>query len=327
MDAVSVIKNNMDAEKILDYYNIQHKYFGDFIRCCCPIHNGNNETAFVVNKDFLWYCHTGDCGKGDVFHFIEAMEDVDFPQAVKIAAQILGIDIDNLVIAERKNDYVKELEKFLRYIKSKKKEQKEYDEYVPKADLQSVRQFRSFKEETLRHFGLMYAKEIEIEKKSGGEFKLYERLVIPIYKDDVKIGCSLRKIRATDTPKWFHIPHTMETGEILYNIEKCKEHKEIIVCEGLFDVWKWYEAGFENAVCTFGAHLTETQYRMLLRTGKDIVWSYDGDEAGLNATKKAIQMFKWKVNQWVVTMPDGKDPASLTTNELNDLYLKRERIL
>ena len=183
MDAVSVIKNNMNVERILDHYNIQHKYYGDIIRCCCPLHKGDEPTAFVINQDFLWYCHTGDCGKGDVFHFVEAMEDIEFPQAVKLVAQILGIDIDNLVIAERKNDYVKEMESFLRYIKSKKKEKKEYNEYIPKAELQTVRQFRDFEEETLRHFGLMYTKEIEVEKKSGGEFKLYERLVIPIYKD------------------------------------------------------------------------------------------------------------------------------------------------
>ena len=119
----------------------------------------------------------------------------------------------------------------------------------------------------------------------------------------------------------------METGEILYNLDACKDYNEIIVCEGIFDVWRWREAGFENAVCTFGAHLTETQYRMLLRSGKDVIWSYDGDEAGLNATKKALEMLRWKVNQWVINMPDGQDPGSLKANELRDLYIKRERIL
>ena len=256
------------------------------------------------------------------------MEDIEFPQAVKKVAEILGVDIENLIIAERKNDYIKEMESFLRYIKSKKKEDKEYNEYTLKANLKTVRQFRDFEEETLRHFGLMYTKQVQIERKSkDGEFTLYERLAIPIYKDNVRIGYSLRKIRATDNPKWFHIPHTMETGEILYNLDACKNHNEIIVCEGIFDVWKWREAGFENAVCTFGAHLTEMQYRLLLRSGKDIIWSYDGDLAGLNATKKALEMFRWKVNQWVIEMPDGADPGSLKASELKELYIKRERIL
>ena len=83
MDAVSVIKQNIDVEKILRHYNVDFKYFGDYIRCACPIHNGDNPTAFVINEDFLWSCHTGGCGAGDVFTFIEQMEDLDFPKAVK----------------------------------------------------------------------------------------------------------------------------------------------------------------------------------------------------------------------------------------------------
>ena len=325
MDAVSVIKQNIDVEKILRHYNVDFKYFGDYIRCACPIHNGDNPTAFVINEDFLWSCHTGGCGAGDVFTFVEQMEDLDFPKAVKKVAEILEIDIENLIIAERKNDYLKEVEKFLKYIKSKKKK-KTLNEYVPKAELTQVRSFRNFDEKTLQKFELKYAKEIELDKKDGGTFKLYERLVIPIYVNEVQIGVSIRKIRAKDNPKWFHAPHTMETGNILYNIDNCKNDSEIIVCEGMFDVWSWYEAGY-NAICTFGAHLSEEQYRMLLRTGKNIIWCYDGDNAGLEATKKAVQMMKYKTNQWIIHLPEGADPGNCSPDDLRELYKQKERIL
>ena len=328
MDAVSVIKNNMDVEHILNYYGIDFKEFGGYIRCACPIHKGDNPTAFVVNEDFLWVCHTNsECGAGDVFTFVEKMEDMTFPQAVDKVAQILKIDIDNLIIAERKNDYLKEIEKFMRYIKSRKVK-KDIKEYVPKTeDETSVRRFRDFKEETLRHFDLTYTKKIELEKKDGGVFNLYNRLIIPIYINNVKIGVSLRKVKGTDNPKWFHAPHTLQTGNILYNLDACKLYDEIIICEGMFDVWRWYEAGFENAVCTFGAHLTEEQYRTILRSGKDVIWSFDGDEAGIAATKKAIDMLKYKANQWIIKMPDGLDPGSCEIQELQRLYEKREKIL
>lgn len=328
MDAVSVIKNNLDVEKILRHYNVEFKYFGDYIRCACPIHNGDNPTAFVINEDFLWSCHTGGCGAGDVFTFIEKMEDVDFPKAVKKVAKILEIDIENLIIAERKNDYLKEVERFLKYIKSKKKrESTTLKEYNVRAELSQVRSFRNYKESTLIKFGLKYAKEIELDKKDGGVFSLYERLVIPIIKDGVTIGVSIRKIRAKDNPKWFHSPPNIETGNLLYNIDECKNSNEIIVCEGMFDVWSFYEAGFENTVCTFGAHLSEEQYRILLRSGKDIVWCYDGDSAGLDATKKAVQMMKYKTNQWVMHLPEGADPGNCTPETLQELYKQRERIL
>ena len=328
MDAVGLIKNNLDVEKVLRHYNIDFKYFGDYIRCACPIHNGDNPTAFVISEDFLWYCHTGNCGKGDVFTFIEEMEDLDFPKAVKKVAEILEIDIENLIIAERKSDYLKEVENFIKYIKLKRERQnKELKEYEVRADLSQVRSFRNYKESTLTHFDLKYAKEIKLDKKSGGTFSLYERLVIPIIINGLRIGVSIRKIRAKDNPKWFHAPAEIETGSILYNIDNCKNGNEIIVCEGIFDVWSWYEAGFNNVVCTFGAHLTEKQYRLLLRTGKDIVWCYDGDGAGIEATKKAVNMMKYKVNQWVIHLPEGADPGNCDSETLIELYNKKEKIL
>ena len=328
MNAVSVIKQNMDVEKILNYYGVEFSHYGGYIRSCCPIHKGDNPTAFVVSEEFLWVCHTNsECGAGDVFTFVEKMEDKTFPQAVEKVAQILSIDINNLIIAERKNDYLKEIEKFMRYIKSRKKDKKQVEEYIPKAEESSVKRFRNFKEETLRHFNLTYTEKIELEKKDGGTFNLYNRLIIPIYMNDVKIGVSLRKTKVADNPKWFHAPHTLETGSILYNLDSCEGYQEIIICEGMFDVWRWYEAGFENAVCTFGAHLTEEQYKLILRSGKDVIWSFDGDEAGINATKKGIDMLKYKTNQWIIKMPDGVDPGSCEIQELKRLYEKREKIL
>lgn len=292
---------------------------------------GDNDTAFVINQDFMFSCHTSDCGSGDIFTFIEKMENLefpkDFPKAVNKLAEILDVDITNLEVRERKDDYVKEVEKFLRYMKARKTRKKDYDEYILRSETKQVKKFRNFEEDTLIHFKLQYAKETIIEKKLGGEFTLYERLAIPITVNDKTIGYSLRKMRAIDTPKWFHIPHTLETGEILYNIDNCKEYDEIIVCEGMFDVWKWYEAGFENTVCTFGAHLTDEQYRLLLKTGKDIIWSYDNDSAGVLALKKASDMMRYKVNQWKIVLEEGKDPGECTSEELQELYNKRERII
>lgn len=327
MNAVDVIKENIDVEKILNYYNIDYNYHGGYIRCKCPIHNGDNPTAFVVNEKFLWSCHTGDCGNGDVFTFIEKMEDVDFVKATKKLAEILDLDINGLVIAERKNTQKKDLENFLKYISSKKKQ--EVDVYTPKAELTQVKTFRQYNKNTLEHFELMYTKEIEIDRKNNeGSFKLYERLYIPIYDNNKLIGASLRKIRAKDNPKWFHIPPTIKTGNILYNKDNINDSEDyVIVVEGIFDVFSFYEAGFNNVVCTFGAHLSEEQYRLLLRIGKDIIWCYDGDDAGIIATKGAIEKMRYKVTQWVISLPEGADPGNCTSEDLRNYFQKRERII
>ena len=81
----------------------------------------------------------------------------------------------------------------MKYIKSKRRAKKINEEYTPNAEMSSVKSFRKFKEETLRHFDLRYTKQIEVDKKNGGTFTLYERLVIPIIIDEVRVGVSLRK--------------------------------------------------------------------------------------------------------------------------------------
>lgn len=327
MSAVDVIKANLDVERVLEHYKAKGiAHYGDFIRCCCPIHQGDNNTAFVMNTEKgLWSCKTNDCGDGDIFTLVEKMEDIPFPKAVEKVAEILGLDINEMIIVQRKDSYQKELEEFRKYISGKKKK-KEVKEFSLNAEIKQVKKFRNFKSETLRHFELGYVGEVSLEKKAGGIFTMYERLTIPIYQNGVVVGISLRKMRAQDNPKWFHTPHTLETGQIIYNLDSCTKDEPIIVCEGMFDVWGWYEAGYTNVVCTFGAHLSKEQYRMLLRTGKDLVWSFDGDGAGLEATKKAVEMFRYKATQWIVHFEEGQDPGNCEPDILNKLYDEKERV-
>lgn len=329
MSAVDVIKQNLDVEKILEYYDAKEvRHYGSYIRCCCPIHKGDNPTAFVMQKEKgLWSCKTGDCGDGDVFILVQQMEGINFIESVNKVAEILGINIENLEIVQKKDELKKELEEFRKYINNKKKDNKEFDEFELNVETKTVKKFRNFKEETLKHFGLLYVKEIELEKKAGGTFTMRERLAIPIIVNGITVGYSLRKLKASDNPKWFHAPHTIETGEILYNLENCTEDEPIIVCEGMFDVWAWYEAGFKNVVCTFGAHLSDKQYRLLLKTGKDVIWSYDNDSAGIIARDKATKQFKYKANQWYIDLPEGKDPCDCEREQLQELHKNKVRIL
>ena len=84
MDAGGVIKENMDVERILKYYGVEYEYYGEYIRSACPIHKGDNPTAFVVNEEFLWACHTNsECGVGDVFTFVEKNRRCTFPTSGK----------------------------------------------------------------------------------------------------------------------------------------------------------------------------------------------------------------------------------------------------
>lgn len=325
MDAVTLLRNHIDVERLMKHYDFDKmKHHGKIIRACCKIHGGDNPTAFVMNtENGLWYCHTGDCGAGDVFTLVQKMENLDFPSAVKWVANFFHVDISNLQITERKQAYMQEIKQWIKTMQSRKK--KTLNEYVIDAEIREVTKFREFKEETLRHFDLGYVERIKLKKRDGGEYTLYNRLVFPIIQNGIQVGALFRRIKSTDVPKWSNQPANIETENLLYNYDATHGKMEIVVVEGILDVWAYHEIGI-TAVATFGAHLTEEQAKLLLRTGADIVLSYDGDDAGRIATKKAIDMLKYKANIKCVVFDEGEDPENIGREELKKRYEHKRRV-
>ena len=324
MDAVSLLSKHIDVEKLLNHYGFEKiSHHGDFIRACCKIHGGDNPSSFVINRDtHLWFCHTGSCGGGDVFTLVQKMENVDFPSAVRWLANFFDVDIKNLRITERKAQHIEDLKKFIKMMKGRRK--KDLQTFTIQEEIKEVAKYRNFNEETLKHFGLGYVESVNLKKRNGEDYTLLHRLVFPIIFNNIQVGISFRRIKSTDYPKWSHQPAHIETKNILYNYDNVIGESVVVVCEGISDVWAFYEIGVP-AVATFGAHITEEQYKLLLRTGADLVFAFDGDEAGKTVTQRALKMFKYKANLSVLHLNDGEDPESLTREELKKRYEQREK--
>jgi DNA primase len=326
VDAVSLLNKHIDVARILDHYDFEIlSHDGDFARGRCKIHDGNNKTAFVINiTNGLWFCHSGGCGGGDVYTMVQKLEESSFMKAVQRVASILGVDIENLQIIERKEKYLDELRQWIKMMK-KRREKTTFEAYVVKEEVIPVAKFRDFKQETLDHFQLGYVESIELSKRNGDMYTLKNRLVMPICFNDMQVGVSLRKTKSRDVPKWSHQPVNINTGNILYNFDNVKNRESIVVSEGITDVWAWYEINVD-ACCTLGAHLTDEQYKLLMKTGADLIFAYDGDEAGREATRKARAMLRNKVNMEYVVFDEGEDPESISREELKLKYEQRRRI-
>lgn len=325
MDAITLITENLDVEKLLNYYDFDHiNSNGEIIRACCKLHGGNNPSAFVINKETgLWYCHTGNCGGGDVFTLVQKMEGFnDFPSTVRWVANFFNIDISNLTITERKINYIIDLRNFIKMMKNHKK--KEIQPFYIQEEIKSVTKFRNFKLDTINHFQLGYVDKVKLQKRTGEDYILYNRLVFPIIFDNIQIGISFRRIKHNDIPKWSHQPALTDFGNILYNYDECKTKPSIVICEGITDVWAYHEINVP-AVATFGAHITKEQYNLLLKTGADLIFSFDGDEAGQEATKKAFKMFKNKANLSYITFNTIEDPESIQREVLYVRYNNRKK--
>lgn len=324
MDAVSAINKHIDVVKLLEHYDFKHiRDDGEYIRCACKLHDGNNPTAFVINKETgLYYCHTS-CGGGDIYTIVEQMENIDFYSSVSWLAKFFNVDIENLEITERKEKHVSDLKQFIKVVKGNRK--KNYKVFKIQEEIQSVIKYRKFQTETLEKFGLGIVKQVTLEKRTQEKYVLYNRLVFPIIFDGIQVGISFRKTKATDFPKWSHQPANIETKELLYNYDEAKTNPIIVICEGILDVWAFYEIGVQ-AVATFGAHITEEQYKLLLMTGADLVFAFDGDEAGRKATQSAIKMFKYKANIFEVKFEQNEDAENIDREILKQKFENKIRL-
>lgn len=319
MNTTSLIKEKLDVERLLHHYQFEKiKDNGNTLRACCKIHDGNNPTAFVINKETgLWYCHTGNCGGGDVFTLVQKMENIDFITAVRWVVNFFNVNIEDLHL-KRKANYLQELQKFINTLQIKKK-------YLPPpflidTKIQKVIKYRNFKIETLQHFSVGYVKKIHLQKYNGNYYTLKNRIIFPIKFNNVIVGASLRKTFAKDYPKWSHQPIHLKTKNILYNYDEIMYKNSIVVCEGINDVLAFYEINIP-AVATFGAHISKEQYYLLLKTGADLTFAFDGDAAGQNATQLAIKLFQNKANISFIPFKLKEDPESIPREVLKDRYL------
>lgn len=317
MDAVSLIDKHIDVEKLLHHYNFNHiKESGNYLRAACKLHEGDNPSSFVISKDKgLYFCHT-KCGGGNIYQLIQKLEKCSFPHAVQVAANLFGVSIKGLDIVNPNLQYLNEMRTFIKVIKGMRR--KELVPFTLSDEIRQVVKFRDFSEDTLRHFNLGYASQVKLKKSNNKEYTLRKRLVFPFVQQGVQIAVLLRRTIKGDLPKWSNQPKDLLIGNFLYNYDAIGS-SPIVVCEGITDVWAYHEIGV-TAVATLGAHITNAQYRLLLKTGQDIMLSYDGDKAGVEATQRAITLFQNKANLFVIPMGATEDPASISRGELKRRY-------
>lgn len=335
MNAVEFIKDNIDPLQILNYYNFEKVSEHDSeIRSCCGIHGGDNPLGFVWNKkNNLWYCYTGECGGGDVFDLVQRIENVDFKDAVKRVASILELDIEGMSI--RKNNILSEQKKWLsknEKIKLKCEELYSLPNFKPidntnEIDFLFQTLNKNFSQKTLSFYDSQFT---QFFPTDNGLLK--NKLVIPLVKEKSIKGVALRDSTGIYQPKWLYQPTGIQTKRIMYNWDRAVEVidemlvTEIILVEGIFDVWAYHEIGVDNVIAVMGSSLSDYQYQEILKLGVDVTLSFDNDKAGNKCRDKCIEKFKKKADMKVIELPDGKDPGDLSRDELRTAYLKRHKI-
>lgn len=282
-ERVIYILNMFGAEEIREE--------GNYLRCKCPIHKGENKTAFVWNlENHTWYCHTKCKEGGDLIRFIARVQDLDdrcdFEQIVNNICAILNIDKNTLDLDKEMQRQREERKNWIKFFNKNEHKNKLYD-IMSLGNCVQLKTFRKYSGEIIKGVYLN---------------TILNRLVFEILNEDGEVvGVSCRRIIETDNPKWLHRPKGLDTGLELYNIYNIKEkgYENVYIVEGMVDVMAFRHFGIENVVCTFGANITEEQILLLSKYFTKVTLSYDNDEAGFIATIKAIDKLKDKFEVYI----------------------------
>ena len=303
----------------------------------CPFHNEKTPsfTVFPATKS----CYCFGCGSGgDVITFIMRVENLDYVDALEFLASRAGITIpdDNSYekenIVSRKRIYAMNLEaaKFFRNCLMDKTLGAEALEYLCEK--------RKLSMATIRRFGLGYSPNdfgmltAHLKKlgytdeelvtgflagksqKTGRPYDYYRnRVIFPIIDTAGNIVAFGGRVMDDSKPKYLNTSDTpaFKKSRHLFalNFAKKKCEEQMILCEGYMDVIALHEAGFENAVATLGTAITSEQARIFAKYTKKVVICYDSDNAGQNATQKAIRLLgEVGVEVRILKLSGAKDP-------------------
>lgn len=332
-DYIRAIHDANDIISVAQSY-VELKRAGSTYACRCPFHSEKTPSCHFYESTQSFYCF--GCGAGgDVITFIRLIENLDYMDAVRFLAQRGGLPMpderDSAETARRRRLYEmnREAGKFFH---------RQLFSPEGAVGLDYLRR-RGLSDHTIKRFGLGFAADdwhkLHYYMKNLGynDFELAEgslivnrnnsfydkfrnRVMFPIFDTRGNVAAFGGRTLSEDkqTAKYLNSAETpiYHKSDMLFalNIAKNSKADYFIVCEGYMDVISMHQAGFDSAIASLGTALTEHQCNIISRLGKkEVVLSYDSDEAGQKATARAINLMNDVGMRTRVLKIDGaKDP-------------------
>lgn len=321
----------------------------------CPFHSEKTGSFTVAPAKGFFKCF--GCGKaGSALTFVMEHEHLTFVEGLKYLGRKFGIEVNDVVetpemqLAHSERESMMVVMDFAR--------QQFIDNLWNTQDGQAVAlpyfRHRGFRDDIIRKFELGYSMpnrhwltdlalskgyKIEYLAKTGltvvGDNnyradRFFGRVMFPIHSVSGKVIAFGGRVMQTSekTAKYINSPETelYHKSDIVYGIFQAKN--EIIkkdrcfLVEGYTDVISMHQAGIVNVVASSGTSLTTNQIRLIQRFTNNITVLYDGDNAGIKASLRGIDMILSQgMNVKVLLLPDGEDPDSFARNHTADEYI------
>ncbi len=339
-DSVQQIKDRLSILDVISPYVELHRAGKNF-KGKSPFTAEKTPSFYVSPDRGMYYCFSTSQG-GDMFTFVQAMEGVDFKEALKILAQKAGVELvaeDPKKKTERErwyaalhdaaSYYVEQLEKTpaaIEYLENrgvtKQTLQKWQIGFAPGPPQHGWRMVKdalekkNYTKDELFRVGLI--KSTEGGKEPFDVFR--DRIMFPLFDQNGKVVAFSGRIlsKDSDAPKYVNSPETelYKKSELLFGYDKARQGiRQLnfsLIVEGQFDVVMAHQAGYNNTVAVSGTALTLHHVQLLERLSDRVVLALDADRAGIAAMKRAADlMLRRGIDVKVAEMPLGKDPADI----------------
>jgi DNA primase len=346
LSVVPTIKERLNIVDVLSSY-ITVEGSGKNFKARCPFHNEKTPSFYISPERNSYYCF--GCGaKGDIFSFVEHFEGTDFKGALKMLAARAGVPLEDFRNSkedrdekERLYDCMEEATKYFQAEFLKNAEARMYllnrgvsDEsienfrigYAPNS-WRSVSDYllkKGFTKTEIENVGLIKNKENSFYDRFRG------RIMFPISDSSGRVIAFSGRIfgRPDDEEaKYLNSPDTtlFNKSNVLFGIDRAKTAIRTrgysIIVEGQLDLVLSHQAGFTNTVATSGTALadaTETNdarinnLGLLRRLSPNIIFAFDGDNAGIRACGRgAMIALGFDMQVKVAILPEGEDPADI----------------
>ena len=330
------IKARCDIETLISSY-VNLKRTGSNLKGLCPFHSEKTPSFTVYPGTQSFYCF--GCGAaGDAVSFLMKAENLDYMAALEKLAQRAGINL-----SEYENDYRQKSSGVTRTrVLEMNLEAARFfrDQLNDEQTGEKARAYffgkRRLSTHIVRRFGLGYdpdrgdslvkkltelgyTKE-EITKGffgreyNGRQYDYFRgRVMFPIIDTAGQVIAFGGRVLDDSKPKYLNTSDTPAFKKLknLFALNYAKNSKAgfMILCEGYMDVISLHDAGFEMAVATLGTAINDEQARLLSKYTNKVILSYDSDEAGQKATKRAIDILeKTGIEVRILKLTGAKDP-------------------
>lgn len=347
-EVIEEVRHRTNIVDIIGQY-VQLKKSGKNYMGLCPFHEERSPSFSVAEDKQIFHCFGCGKG-GTVFNFLQEIEGISFPESVKRVADLehLSVDFDWSEPREVADTPENQQRRSLLQLHSKAAELYHHilvntkigepalnyllergltQELIETFQIGFAPQKRDFLSQVFKNEQLdetLFEPSGLFVQRDNGTFldRFYQRIMFPINDPQGNVIAFSGRLLKTagfpgdEMPKYLNSPETtlFNKRETLFNFDKARKEirKEntVLLFEGFMDVIAAWQSGVKSGVASMGTSLTNEQIRRLERVAKEVVICYDGDNAGVQATNRAIQLLQENshFDLSIVSIPEKLDP-------------------